>query len=1584
MARFWNSKERRFFKQSTALVVVAALLCSAILPPVASAASTPPSIGSARKEAKVMESFKLRKASLTMESKEEQIEELQKYQPPTASKQTLEHGIEFFQNVFKRRDVPPWMVPLVKIIYTPFLSAETWKLGIFRKEFLKFHPIKRDLHLLYFAIGSSFIYSYHSLFSLFTNQIGLDSPTSTLAALIISIPLLVFGIKIFVRSNNSIVPVIVNSANQLFPIFGLPEPEKGLGLKMVGNGGASLGKQGNVIEIKLQGNGALLFGGRYWAAFGDHKNEVVKIEPEVGVDENGNEIVYPVLVEFADGTKEHFIQIRANGQLVHVFYGGLSLNKLQELIHKHPNLTLEKFRLNKNGALLFGSKKWGTFPNHRYGEVEVELNSKGEIDVVRWVWTEKVGEEEKRFVSRLEPSFGKTQRKLFAKELLFKNQLQAGLISSGLGEYGETIADTLVRLRGKSLNLLKDQGLLAESDVEAIDHLQIDKIELQSLANRFVQQIENYISNDLDDSQINLLLSTHLFPWSFIEYLQRTYRLGRSDMSLIIKSLNYPNVEAHIKRVRETEEGRGKLDRDKHLKKYSSSTMKLLSPLEREELLKLLKSRAQVLKALREELGLKYSQLIKEGNSFVLYIAKRGRIDLRAGERIRVEREERNGNGSSKGTGYYYEVKEVKRTEDGTGWTIRLVETRDGAALDELPQTGFIDKGGLGIKLELESVTQVIENMKRSGNSNTGSKVLDRLFGLIELKESEEGKEYVKRENFFNQNIPYEKISDFKSVGDESQEEAVNLALNPTEVLFMEGPPGTGKTTVIVEIIRQAVAQGKKVLLVSQMHQAVDNVIANLMNDEGVPVARFGSDPSKLSYGVERVWIGNKATGLREEAALEFQRRRTALQAKGIDGYLYAATDIGIGTDPMFKKIIGGGTQKIFDLIIMDESSRETLTGSLVPLQHLKEDGKVIFVGDQKQLPPFGLNMEKERALVQSGISETDIESFNQSAFEWLLERSYGDRVMLSTNYRSHPLIAGIVSHLFYEGDVNRRGWEDFDRATLSLKVIDLFDEPEVYHEERNEDGSYSNKRSLEEVMRLVEGYKNKGVELREITILSPYLSQNGIILNALKKKYLGLKEEEYPLVKTIDGYQGGENRAIIFDFVRSNRERKIGFVKDLRRLNVGLSRAQENLSIIWDSRTFTGNVSEKDSSEDARARELFDELNRYYTQEVETFFPESDEMEEEDGVGGIMPIVKEWTLNLSNQFHLFTHKKVPKLSSRNYDRWFTSLFENTPAYLLSVLVGVPVYLVTQDFNIAFNVSYISTWSFIFFSAHFIPDSKGSRAPPINIGLAGMISVINLALPYVLPHILLVPAPWVIPTLLLGSYLSHQIVNRVSRYVKDYLESKQSRERLKEVLTVRKGLEHPVNNLLYALTQRAVEKNSTKPEENLILVHLDQFDEFETEGSFHFSMKGIENYIVLNEGVRVRFVKNSQNLEGEVETILQNYPMLKGFVLSSVPTPKEAIEKSKGYKIAYVVTRVPQMWKGLGKTLVVLLSGGTELIIRGNLAREVMGMMNSMGFVGADGNYWNYIRGKLTIKEKNLESEDLQKLKKPDLFKSQA
>lgn len=514
---------------------------------------------------------------------------------------------------------------------------------------------------------------------------------------------------------------------------------------------------------------------------------------------------------------------------------------------------------------------------------------------------------------------------------------------------------------------------------------------------------------------------------------------------------------------------------------------------------------------------------------------------------------------------------------------------------------------------------------KQFGISGTmGHKALDRIFGIEPLT-ARRSDHPLDRSDFVNKNIPYDK--DREPPGDMAQEMAVQMGMNNTEVEFIEGPAATGKTTAIEEIIRQAVKQGKKVLLVSHDHQAVDNMIEGLANDPEVPLLRVGNDPVHIKY--LRCWPGNKDVRTKpekelttkekelkrtaEEAALTFQSR--CVPGRGV---VFAGTNMGVSTD-WYMNV--KAKARDFDIVIMDEASRDTLSGALVPLQYLKQDGKAIFVGDTKQLPPFRLTRDEEEDLrviaAGSGKDIADVlEKYNESIFEYLIGRGYGDRVMLSTNYRSHPLIAWLVSELFYDGDVHPRGWEDFDADTLSLNIIDIAKEAQGnMNLERLKDKSFYNPVSAKEVLALVKKFhEEKGMMLKDITVITPYSAQRDLIRDMIKAAYPGFPvadvqvpddKDRRPEVVTIDSYQGAENRAIIFDFVRSNSTKSTKFATNLRRLNVGLSRPKDNLAIVWDSRTVTGEPGPYDDEDDRKARQVLQKINVFYQENVLPFIEE-------------------------------------------------------------------------------------------------------------------------------------------------------------------------------------------------------------------------------------------------------------------------------------------------------------------------------------------------------------------------------------------
>ena len=931
---------------------------------------------------------------------------------------------------------------------------------------------------------------------------------------------------------------------------------------------------------RLNSWGVLNIGGRQWLSLASYANALIEYDVEQGkvtqvriLKENGS-------VE----TTVPFVRIERqapDGTWILedvLFRGGLSAEEFGRL----DGVTLRGVKLNARGELHIGGRyPWVSFYNYPRTEVDLQVEH-GDIVSVKLV-RDRNG---KPIDSRTGLGFGPTSRWLFPKELTCLRNLAGGLQTTGFSaEQAMTIAETLLRLRDGSLRLLQQEHLLTDIEVGAIKSLELDHIENAELGRKLREQINLYQENGLSPAFSNRLLATHLLPWAAIERLQRTYRLGR-NLGLISQALNHPDVEAWIRRVRETQEQRGTLDTTKHLQRYDPARMPVRTPAEREALMDDLHRQLQVLRVLlarSQQIELyPYDLVAQTHRAVIVRLAGTGTLAMPRGEELELAND-----------GLRFEVQ-------GSNAQERLLTLRETSGLrSPLPQSGIFQRGSsdVSLRLQTEAITQALASLEATQGRTTGSPVVDRLFGLVSLTPGDPTTNPVQR--FVNPRIPYRRLNAFESTGDQAQETAVQLALNPTQVCRIEGPAGTGKTTVIAEVIRQALLRGQIVLLTSQMHQAVDNAVAELLNDPMVPVLRLANNAESLYYGTEAVWPGNRRIGIREPVLREFERRRQAL---GTPGYVLVATDIGLATDWFFTAQL----QPRFpgaDLLIMDETSRETLAGALVPMRFLKPTGKLVVVGDTKQLPPFTGTESERRALRDTGIPQEVQAAFYQSFFEWLLARPFGDQVMLSTNYRSHPLLAGLDSALFYEGDVHRRGWEDFDAQTLSLQVIDLAEESEQYYEDPG--FQYRNSRAADYDVRLVQRFQTRGIPLDAITIVTPYRDQLALLEARLQAAFPTVTA--LPIVTTIDSYQGGENRVIIIDFVRSNPAGRVGFI-DPRRFNVALSRAQDNLVIVWDSRTFTGETSSTETVEDRPIHALFQQLKAYYESEVQTFLPESEE----------------------------------------------------------------------------------------------------------------------------------------------------------------------------------------------------------------------------------------------------------------------------------------------------------------------------------------------------------------------------------------
>jgi hypothetical protein len=276
------------------------------------------------------------------------------------------------------------------------------------------------------------------------------------------------------------------------------------------------------------------------------------------------------------------------------------------------------------------------------------------------------------------------------------------------------------------------------------------------------------------------------------------------------------------------------------------------------------------------------------------------------------------------------------------------------------------------------------------------------------------------------------------------------------------------------------------------------------------------------------------------------------------------ATCIGIATDLRFDDLE-------FDLVIADEAGQIQVMDLLVPLVRAR---RAVLVGDHLQLPPV---VEPE---ITQKIRENEPENqelgewLEKSLFERLIERPTtpaNNRVMLDTQYRMPRQIADFISGQFYGGNYrtgSESAWTDVFFAGSPMVFVDT--SREVRHfEQHAEDGQgYFNPTEARLISDLLLAYQAKGIEAG---VIVPYKKQAEVIRRELRRRQPGLSEDDLIVrVATVDSFQGKELDVIIFGFTRSNAEGRIGFLTELRRLNVSLTRARHQLVLVGDSLTLS------------------------------------------------------------------------------------------------------------------------------------------------------------------------------------------------------------------------------------------------------------------------------------------------------------------------------------------------------------------------------------------------------------------------------
>ncbi len=461
------------------------------------------------------------------------------------------------------------------------------------------------------------------------------------------------------------------------------------------------------------------------------------------------------------------------------------------------------------------------------------------------------------------------------------------------------------------------------------------------------------------------------------------------------------------------------------------------------------------------------------------------------------------------------------------------------------------------------------------------------------------------------------------------QQDAVLRSMAARDFFLIHGPPGTGKTITCIELIAQLVHRGHRGLAAADSNVAVDNLVERL-DKIGLKVVRIGHParviPSlrcrSLDYLVQDEAEYIAAQNLRERAYRlkecmdgstrpEMRWRRglsdeaiaelatAGKTTRGIPQKKIEGMKRWIGLKQKIDKLFGEARQleeravrriidnaevicatnstvgseilknKKFDFAVIDEATQSTEPSSLISVLKTK---RFIMAGDHKQLPPTVLNKEAARC----GLST--------SLFERLLE-IHGNkiRVMLEVQYRMSEEIAEFPSNEFYDGKL--KAGESVKRQTLDdlLQPMPEHDEQEgildfvlqnnpfvfidtadggVEFDDKTRKGATSkeNEGEAQLVTDIAELLLSRGIKPEDIAVISPYDAQVGLI-----RKMLRVDDLE---IKTVDGFQGREKEVVIVSFVRSNNYGEIGFLKDLRRLNVSITRAKRKLVLIGDSKT--------------------------------------------------------------------------------------------------------------------------------------------------------------------------------------------------------------------------------------------------------------------------------------------------------------------------------------------------------------------------------------------------------------------------------
>lgn len=425
----------------------------------------------------------------------------------------------------------------------------------------------------------------------------------------------------------------------------------------------------------------------------------------------------------------------------------------------------------------------------------------------------------------------------------------------------------------------------------------------------------------------------------------------------------------------------------------------------------------------------------------------------------------------------------------------------------------------------------------------------------------------------------------------ESQQRGVNKVLRAREVAVLHGPPGTGKTTTLVEAVYETLRRESQVLVCAQSNMAVD-WIAEKLTDRGVNVLRLGN-PSRvndkmLSFTYERrfeshpdyatLWSIRKALrelhGARRRGTEQWHQKVERLKSRAVELELRIKADIFGSAHVIASTLVGSASRLLegmrFNTLFVDEAGQALEAACWIPMRRAS---RMILAGDHCQLPPTVKSYEAMR------------QGLGRSLMEVIADNHPECVTLLTMQYRMNSAIMRFSSDWFYSGslvaapEVGFRGILDYDTPIEWMDTSASVAEDDVAEGDGDEfretvDGTTMGRVNKGEARFAVEAlhrYIDKIGSARmlderiDIGLISPYRAQVRYLRQLLRRESWATPLRRLISVNTVDGFQGQERDVIFISLVRSNAAGQIGFLNDLRRMNVAMTRARMKLVIIGD-----------------------------------------------------------------------------------------------------------------------------------------------------------------------------------------------------------------------------------------------------------------------------------------------------------------------------------------------------------------------------------------------------------------------------------